>query len=88
MGTSDANTDTTQSQQQIVLPPGVTIQPGRQTTQPNLSGNVIQGTQYTIILANGTSSTVFVPDSALGDLAAVQKIFTDKIDALNVIPVG
>jgi hypothetical protein len=72
----------------VTIPPGVTVQPGRQTTQTSGFGTVVQGTQYPIVLANGTTSSVFVPDTALSDPAQVEAIFATKIAQLSAIPVG
>ncbi len=87
MGTSTPSTTPTNGQQ-IVLPPGVSIQPGRQTSQTTGAWQVVQGTLYGLVLANGTASSVFVPDSTLGNIPAIQALFDQRISSLSAIPVG
>lgn len=87
MSSSDAPA-TTDTGGTISLPAGVSIGAGRETTQTNSAGQVIQGTLFPITLANGTSSSVFVPNSALSNLAGVEKLFADRVNALQAIPVG
>lgn len=88
MGTSTPNTSGTSAGGTITLPPGVTIRPGRETSQTNDQGQVQQGTLYPIVLANGTTSSVFVPNSALSNPAIVQALFENKVNGLNAIPIG
>jgi len=77
------------SQEQIVLPPGVVVGAGRETSQvPALGGALTQGVIYPIQLANGTSSSVFVPNTAFSSIAQVQAIFDAKIAQLGIIPIG
>jgi hypothetical protein len=87
MSTSEPTTTTTANTLDLQSL-GITVQPGRQTTQTNGLGAVVQGTLYPIVLANGTTSSVFIPDSTLPNLAQVEQLFTDKVNALNAIPVG
>ena len=88
MGTSDMPATPATNSQTVTIPLGVTVQPGRQTSQTNGQGQVIQGTLYPIVLANGTTSSVFVPDSILTNVAQVEALFTNKIASLSAIPVG
>lgn len=87
MNSPDAPATTTPANT-INLPPGVTIGAGRETTQTNAAGVVMQGTLFPVVLANGTSSSVFVPNSMLSNLPAIEKLFAEKVEALSAIPVG
>jgi hypothetical protein len=69
----------------ITLPPGVSVLPGRQTSQTNGSGQVQQGTAFTVNLPDGTTTNVFVPDSMLSNLPAVEALITNKVTALMAI---
>lgn len=88
MSTTDPTVPTASAPTSVILPPGVTLQPGRQTTQSTAFGQVVQGVLYPVVLANGTVSSIFVPDSALGNIPQLQALFDAKINGLNAIPVG
>lgn len=88
MSTSNPDTTPATTSNTVTIPPGVTVQPGRQTSQTSGQGQVVQGTLYPIVLANGTTSSVFVPDSVLSNAAQVQALFENKINSLAAIPVG
>lgn len=88
MSTTEPATTQAASQQAVVIPAGVTVQPGRQTSQTTGQGQVVQGTLYPIILANGTTSSVFVPTSIETNVPQVQALFENKIAALAAVPVG
>lgn len=79
MSTSDAPPET------IVVPPGTVISAGRQTTMTTGAGQVVQGTAFTVQTPSGTSTQVFVPDSILGNIPAIQALFVNKINALEAI---
>jgi len=76
--------DTPQGSNQINLPAGVTIGPGRETSQ-SLNGSIVQGIQYTITLPGGTVSSVFVPYSLLPNAAQVQALFQNRVNQLLAI---
>lgn len=73
---------------QVVLPAGVTVSPGRETSQINAAGQVVQGMIYPIALANGTTSSVFIPDNLSGNVPQIQALFEGKVAALTAIPIG
>lgn len=83
---STAEIDSGSGGNQIVLPAGVTVQPGRETSQTNQQGQVVQGMLFPITLPNGSTTTVFVPYSQLGNTAQVQQLFEARITALLAIP--
>lgn len=69
----------------ITLPPGVTVGPGRETSQTNPQGQVVQGMLFPITLPNQTTTTVFVPYTQLQDLAYVQALFNTRIRSILAI---
>lgn len=70
---------------QIVLPAGVSVGPGRQTSQTNAQGGVDQGLSFTLNFSDGTVSSVFVPYSVIHNTTAVQMIFNKRIAAVQAI---
>lgn len=88
MGTSTPAAGTAGNATPITMPAGVTIRPGRETSQTSDQGQVQQGTLYPIVLANGTTSSVFVPNSLIGNNPMIQALFENKINGLNAIPIG
>jgi len=88
MSTSEPASTAVSSGNTITLPAGVTVQPGRQTSVTTGQGQVVQGTLYPIVLANGTTGSVFVPTSVETQLPQVQALFENKIAALSAVPVG
>ena len=69
----------------VVLPPGVSSGPGRETTQTNPQGQVVQGLLVPLTLQSGTTTTVFVPYSQIADTAYVQQLFDARINAIMAI---
>lgn len=69
----------------VSLPPGVTIAPGRETTQVGPGNVPIQGMQFTLTLANGAQTSVFVPYSIMANVAQVQQMFADRVAAINAV---
>jgi hypothetical protein len=85
MSTSNASTGTSSSGQGVNLPAGVTIQAGRETSQSNAQGQIVQGMIFPIMLPNGTTTTVFVPYNLLGNTEQVQALFEQRVNALMAI---
>lgn len=71
--------------QQITLPPGVTIVPSRETTYVTPSGANEQGMQFSIRLARGATTSVFVPYSLLGQTEAIQQLIDERIAGITAI---
>lgn len=69
----------------VTLPPGVSIGAGRETSQTNNQGQVVQGMVFPITLPDGTQTTVFVPYATLHNPEMVQALFTTRINALMSI---
>lgn len=74
--------------QQVVLPAGTKVSPGLAGTRTNDLGVTQQGTSFNVTLPNGTITTVFIPNTALGNVPAMQAIFDERINGLSAIPVG
>jgi hypothetical protein len=69
----------------VTLPPGVTIAAGRETVQAGPNGQAIQGMIYTLTLANGASTSVFVPYALQQNLDYVRQLFAERIAGINAI---
>lgn len=69
----------------VRLPAGVKIGAGRETSQTNDAGQVIQGMVWPITTPGGTTSTVFVANTDLHNTAKVQEIIAAKVAALSAI---
>jgi len=69
----------------LVLPAGVQLGTGRETSQTNAQGAVVQGIQYPVTLPSGTATSVFVPYSQIANITQVQAIFDARINALLAI---
>jgi hypothetical protein len=75
----------TSSNGTVTLPPGVAIGPGRETSQTNQQGQVVQGMLFPITLPNATTTTVFVPYTVLTNTDQVQALFEQRVNALLAI---
>lgn len=69
----------------IQLPPGVTVQPGRETSQVNTQGQVVQGMVFPVSLPNGSTTTVFIPYTVLGNADYVQGLIQARVAAIMAI---
>jgi len=72
-------TPTTSTTGPIMLPPGVSISPGRETVQVGPNGQNVQGMLFTLTLPNQAVTSVFVPYTQMADLTAVQQMFADRV---------
>lgn len=69
----------------VVLPPGVAISPGRETTQIGLNNQNVQGMIFTLTLTNGAVTSVFVPYSLMAYTDQVSQLFADRVAAIQAI---
>lgn len=69
----------------IQLPAGVSVGAGRETSELNAQGAVVQGMKWPITLNDGTTSSVFIPNSELHNPAKVTETFANKAKALKLI---
>ena len=69
----------------IALPAGVTVGPGRETTQTNAQGTLVQGMVFPITLPLGSTTTVFVPYDVIHDTAYVQGLIGQRVQAVMAI---
>lgn len=69
----------------IVLPPGVTISPGRETVQAGPSGNTIRGMNFVLTLPNSATTTVFVPEALYNSPAVVEQMFAQRVAGITGI---
>jgi hypothetical protein len=70
----------------VVLPDGVTVGAGRETTQANPQGMIVQGMTYPVTLPSGTTTSVFIPYTDIENIPKVQAVFDARINALSAIP--
>ena len=69
----------------VNLPPGVTVGAGRETTQTDEQGQVLQGVVFPLTTANGTRTSVFVPYGEIHDTAKVQALIDRRIRGILAI---
>lgn len=69
----------------INLPPGVKVGAGRETSQVNDQGVVVQGMVFPITLPNGTTTSVFVPYTQLHNVDQVQDLIETRVKAILAI---
>ena len=69
----------------IQLPAGVTVGPGRETSQTSGQGAIVQGMVFPITLQDGTTTTVFIPYSQITNAATVQQLITARVQAIQSI---
>lgn len=69
----------------ITLPAGATIGPGRETSQTNAQGQVVQGIVFAITTKGGTTTSVFIPYSEISDTAKVEQLIAARVNAITAI---
>ncbi|HVC52329.1 MAG TPA: hypothetical protein VND87_09940 [Stellaceae bacterium] len=69
----------------VILPPGVTVGAGRETSQTNAQGQVVQGMVFPITLPSGSTTSVFVPYAAIHDATYVQQLIGQRVEAIMAI---
>ena len=69
----------------VTLPPGVSIAGQRETSQANIAGQIVQGVNFTLSLPNGSTTSIFIPYSVLGNTTLVAEAFNERIDQLNAV---
>jgi len=74
-----------QSSGSVILPPGVSVSPGRETVQQGPTGQAIQGMTFTLTLTNGAQTSVFVPYTLMTNLAMVSQMFAERVAAINAV---
>lgn len=67
------------------LPHGVGIGAGRETSQTNTAGMVIQGVVFPVTTPGGTTTSVFIPYSEVHDTAKVKTIIAARVAAIMAI---
>jgi hypothetical protein len=67
----------------VILPPGVTVSPGRETSQAGPTGAIIQGMIFTLTLPNGAQTSVFVPYILMNNTADIEALFAQRVAQIN-----
>lgn len=69
----------------VNLPFGAAITPGRETSQVDGNGTVQQGMVFGVKLADGTTTSVFVPYSQITNTAYVEGLIGQRVQAIQAI---
>ena len=69
----------------VNLPPGVTVEPGRETVQTGPTGQPVQGMLFTLVLPTGAQTSVFVPYALMGNTDIVGQMFAQRVAAINAV---
>lgn len=71
----------------IQLPPGVTIGPGRETSQSSpITQAIVQGMVFPLTLTNGTTTSVFIPYDVLQHQPdQARQLIVDRVNAITAI---
>lgn len=69
----------------VNLPFGSAITAGRETSQINGNGVVVQGMVFTVALPGDVTTSVFIPYSQIGDTAAVEDAINSRVAAIQAI---
>lgn len=69
-----------------MLPPGVTVGPGRETSQPGANGQMSTGIVVPITLPNGTVTTMFFTYSELTSAPqSVSDAIATRVNAIQAL---
>jgi hypothetical protein len=69
----------------VTLPAGVTVGAGRETSEVDAQGIITQGMQFPIQLADGSSTSIFVPYAQLTDTATIRTMIAERAAAIMAI---
>ena len=68
---------------QVVIPYGVSVSPGRETTQIGPNNQNVSGMSFTLTLPNTSTTSVFVPYAVMTNTDLVSQMFADRVNAIN-----
>jgi len=66
----------------IQLPAGVTVGPGRETSQATAGGQIVQGMVFPITTPLGSVTSVFIPYNQLSNVQHVQQAITSRVNSI------
>lgn len=69
----------------VRLPPGVKIGPGVESSATNQQNQVVQGMKFPVTTPNGSTTTVFIPYTDLGNTPKVQADIAARVTAIEAI---
>ena len=69
----------------VNVPIGVTIAPGRETTQVGPNNQTVSGMIFALTLPNGAVTSVFVPYATMANTAGISQLFADRIAAIEAV---
>jgi hypothetical protein len=74
---------------QITLPAGVSISPGRETVASNSAGQNVQGMMFTLTIPGGAQTNVFVPYDLMQYPDQVSQLFATRVAGIqSVVALG
>lgn len=69
----------------VNIPFGSAVTAGRETSQVDSNGVVVQGMVFGIKLPDGTTTTVFIPYSQIGNTSYVEGLINARVAAIQAI---
>jgi hypothetical protein len=69
----------------VLLPPGVQIAPGRETSQLGPNNVTVPGMNFNLTLPNGATTSCFVPYAIIHNTAQVSQLFANRVNAINAV---
>lgn len=69
----------------VVLPAGVSISPGRETVQTGPNGQNVQGMMFTLTLPLGATTSVFVPYALMTYPDQVAQLFAQRVAGIQAV---
>lgn len=69
----------------VEVPAGVTVGPGRETSQTTAGGQVVQGMVFPLTTPAGSNTSVFIPYSQIHDTSAVATAIRNRAAAIIAI---
>jgi len=70
---------------QVMLPAGVTVTASRETSQSNAAGAIVQGMIFTLTLASGATTSVFIPYVLMNNTAEIEQLFAQRVASIEAI---
>jgi hypothetical protein len=68
-----------------MLPPGVSIEASRETSQSTPGGAIMQGMIYTLTLPSGTTTSMFIPYALSNNTAEIEALFAQRVAQIEAI---
>jgi len=69
----------------VALPAGVKIDPGVETVANGANNQPVHGMKFILTLANGATTSVFVPYALMSQTDVVSKMFADRVAQITAV---